>query len=179
MTVFALGGTTPTLPESDCWVAPTASVIGNVVIEEGVSIWFGTTIRGDNEPIVIRNGTNIQENCVLHTDPGYPLEIGPGCTIGHKAMLHGCTIGANTLIGMNATILNGARVGRDCLVGACSLVTERKSVPDGSLAMGSPAKTVRETSADDRAGIARAAEHYAANAKRFAELLSEAGAYQE
>ena len=176
MTVFALGGATPTLPESgDCWIAPTASVIGNVVIEEGVSIWFGTTIRGDNEPIIIRRGTNVQENCVLHTDPGFPLEIGPGCTIGHKAMLHGCVIGANTLIGMNATILNGARVGRDCLVGACSLVTERKSVPDGSLAMGSPAKTVRETSADDRAGIARAAEHYVDNAKRFAELLSEAG----
>ena len=172
MTIYALGDLRPQLPETgEFWIAPNASVIGNVVIERGVSIWFGTTIRGDNEPIIIREGSNIQEHCVLHTDPGFPIEIGPGCTIGHKAMLHGCVIGENTLIGMNATILNGAQIGMHCLVGACALVTERKVIPDGSLALGAPAKVVRKTEADARAEIRRAGQHYETNWKRFRDSL--------
>ena len=174
MTTYALGGQEPQLPEcGEFWIAPNASVIGNVIIERGVSIWFGTTIRGDNEPIIIREGTNIQDHCVLHTDPGYPIEIGPRCTIGHKVMLHGCEIGESTLIGMNATILNGARVGKHCLVGACALVTERKVIPDGSFALGVPAKIVRETDADVRAGIRKASEHYEVNGNRFNQSLRE------
>ena len=172
MTIYSLGDFEPQLPESgEFWIAPNASVIGNVVIERGVSVWFGATIRGDNEPIIIREGSNIQEHCVLHTDPGFPIEIGPGCTIGHKAMLHGCAIGENTLIGMNATVLNGARVGKHCLVGACALVTERKVIPDGSFALGAPAKIVRETDEDVRATIRKAGEHYEANWKRFQDSL--------
>ena len=172
MTIYALGDLKPQLPETgEFWIAPNASVIGNVVIERGVSVWFGVTIRGDNEPVVIRKGSNIQEHCVLHTDPGFPIEIGPGCTIGHKAMLHGCAIGENTLIGMNATILNGAQVGMHCLLGACALVTERKVIPDGSFALGAPAKVVRETEADVRAEIRRASQHYETNWKRFRDSL--------
>ena len=172
MTIYALGDLEPQLPETgEFWIAPNASLIGNVVIESGVSVWFGATIRGDNEPIVIRKGSNIQEHCVLHTDPGFPIEIGPGCTIGHKAMLHGCVVGENTLIGMNATILNGARVGMDCLVGACALVTERKVIPDGSFVLGAPAKVVRETDEHVRAEIQRAGQHYEANLKRFRDSL--------
>ena len=172
MTIYALGDFEPQLPESgEFWIAPNASVIGNVIIERGVSIWFGATIRGDNEPIVIREGSNIQEHCVLHTDPGYPIEIGPGCTIGHKAMLHGCAVGESTLIGMNATVLNGARVGKHCLLGACALVTERTVIPDDSFALGVPAKVVGETGAEFRAVMREVGQRYEANWKRFQDSL--------
>ncbi len=115
--IFTLDGIAPEFPESgDFWVAPDANLIGKVVLEEAASVWFGSTLRGDNEEIRVGAGSNIQENCVLHTDMGYPLEIGPNCTIGHKAMLHGCTIGDGSLIGMGATILNGAVIEKNCLV---------------------------------------------------------------
>lgn len=145
MTLYALDGVAPSLPaDGDVWVAPDANVIGKVILGSGVSIWFGATLRGDNEPITIGDGTNVQENAVFHTDPGKPLTIGRNCTIGHKAMLHGCTIGENSLVGMGATILNGAKIGKNCLIGAGALITENKEIPDNSLVMGSPGKVVRE-----------------------------------
>ena len=166
MTIYSLDDKTPELgPE--VWVAPDANVIGNVILEEAVSIWFGCTLRGDNEPIRVGTGSNVQENVVMHTDPGFPLVIGPGCTIGHKAMLHGCQLGENTLIGMGATVLNGARIGKNCLIGAGTLVTEGKDIPDGSLVMGAPGKVVRQLDDAAIADMARAARHYQANAKRF------------
>ena len=166
MTLYALDGAAPEIA-GDCWVAPDANLIGKVVLEPGASVWFGCTLRGDNEEIRIGAGSNVQENCVMHTDMGYPLVVGPGCTIGHKAMLHGCILGENTLIGMGATILNGARIGRNCLIGAGALVTEGKEIPDGSLVMGSPGKVVRLL---DEAAIARlraSALHYQENMRRF------------
>jgi carbonic anhydrase/acetyltransferase-like protein (isoleucine patch superfamily) len=132
-----------------------------------VSVWFDCTLRGDNEPLIIGAGTNIQENCVLHTDMGYPLTIGADCTIGHKAMLHGCTIGDGSLKGMGATILNGAVIGRGCLIGAGALVTEGKVIPDFSLGMGSPGRIVRELDEAARAKLRTSATNYRANMSRF------------
>ena len=173
MTLYVLDGHAPVLPENgDYWVAPDANVIGKVVLEAGSSIWFGATLRGDNEAIVVGAGTNIQENCVLHTDMGFPLTIGVGCTIGHKAMLHGCTVGDNSLIGMGATVLNGAKIGRNCLIGAAALVTEGKEIPDGSLVMGAPARVVRDLSAAQIDGLRASARHYQDNARRFRDGLS-------
>jgi carbonic anhydrase/acetyltransferase-like protein (isoleucine patch superfamily) len=167
MSVYALDGISPTLPSGFCFVAESAAVIGNVLIEEDVGIWFGAVIRGDNERIIIGARTNIQDLCALHSDPGYPLTVGPGCTVGHRATLHGCTIGAGSLVGMSATILNGARIGRNCLIGAGALITEGKDIPDGSLVMGSPGKVVRALGDDEIARLARSADHYVANARRF------------
>ena len=133
----------------------------------GVGVWFGAVLRGDNEPILVGEATNIQENAVLHTDMGYPLVIGRDCTIGHKAMLHGCTIGDGTLIGMGATVLNGAKIGRGCLIGACALITEGKEIPDGSLVMGSPGRVVRMLDEAARARLLASAAGYRANAARF------------
>ncbi|THD74872.1 gamma carbonic anhydrase family protein [Thalassobius vesicularis] len=168
MTLYALDGIVPQTPEDgDFWVAPDANVLGKVRIGKGASVWFGCTLRGDNELIDIGDGTNVQENTVMHTDMGFPLTVGVNCTIGHKAMLHGCTIGDNSLIGMGATILNGAKIGKNCLIGAGALVTENKVIPDGSLVMGSPGKVVREL---DEAAIKRltlSALGYQANARRF------------
>ncbi|MFD0858072.1 gamma carbonic anhydrase family protein [Roseovarius aquimarinus] len=167
MTLYALDGIRPETPESgDFWVAPGAHVMGRVTLGEASSVWFGAVLRGDNEMIAVGEGTNIQENCVLHTDMGFPLTIGAGCTIGHKAMLHGCTIGENSLIGMGATVLNGARIGRDCLIGAGALVTEGKEIPDGSLVMGAPGKIIRDL---DDAAIERlreSARHYQRTMRR-------------
>ncbi len=168
MTLFALGDIAPTLPDDgDVWIAPDANVIGNVTLHSGASVWFGTTIRGDNDPITIGAQSNIQENCVLHTDPGCPLRIGAGCTIGHKAMLHGCTLGDNVLVGMGATVLNGAKIGENCLIGAGALITENKEIPAGSLVMGVPGKVVRALSDEHIEGLRRSAQHYHANARRF------------
>ena len=167
-TVYQLGKMRPTLPENnDFWIAPNAFVIGNVIMKEGASVWFGTTIRGDNETVTIKEGTNIQENTILHTDLGFPIEIGKNCTIGHKAMLHGCVVEDNTLIGMGSTILNGARIAKNCLVGACSLVTEGKTFPENSLIMGSPAKVVRQLTEKEIEGITKSAEWYQKNMRRF------------
>ena len=167
MPIFALGELKPVFPESgDYWVAPDANILGRIIFGEGASVWFGSTLRGDNEPIELGDGTNIQENCVLHTDMGFPLKIGRNCTVGHKAILHGCTIGDSSLIGMGATILNGAVVGRNCIVGAGALLTEGKSLPDGKLALGSPARVVRELETEEIRRIAWTAEHYRENMRR-------------
>ena len=170
MTLYMLDGHSPKIAR-DTWVAPDANLIGQVVLEEAASVWFGCTLRGDNEEIMIGAGTNVQENTVMHTDIGYPLVIGAGCTIGHKAMLHGCTLGENTLIGMGATVLNGARIGKNCLIGAGALVTEGKEIPDGSLVMGAPGKVMREL--DDTAiqGLRASALHYQQNMRRFRDGL--------
>ena len=173
MTLYALDGIAPSVPQDDdYWVAPNANVIGKVTLEPGASVWFGSTLRGDNERIVLGSGSNIQENCVLHTDMGYPLTIGTNCTVGHKAMLHGCTIGDNSLIGMGAIVLNGAVIGKNCLIGAGALVTEGKVIPDGSLVMGSPAKLVRDLDAAAIAKLTLSARNYAQNAARFREQLT-------
>lgn len=172
MTLYALDGIAPELPaDGDVWVAPDANVIGKVVLQSGASVWFGATLRGDNEQITIGAGSNVQENAVLHTDMGYPLTVGQGCTIGHKAMLHGCTIGDNSLIGMGATVLNGAQIGQNCLIGAGALITEGKVIPDNSLVMGAPGKVVRVLDAAAIEGLRRSALGYQANMRRFAGSL--------
>lgn len=172
MTMYRLGDLAPTTPANgDYWIAPGAHVIGNVVIGAGVGIWFGATLRGDNEVIEIGDGSNVQENTVMHTDLGFPLVIGRNCTIGHKAMLHGCTIGDNSLIGMGATVLNGAKIGNNCLIGAGALVTENKVIPDGSLVMGSPGKVVRELDAKAIEMLTWSATHYQENMRRFRDGL--------
>ncbi len=173
MTLYQLDGIAPLTPaDGDFWIAPGAHVIGDVVLESGVGIWFGTTLRGDNERILIGAGSNVQENCVMHTDMGFPLTIGRGCTIGHKAMLHGCVLGDNTLIGMGAIVLNGARIGNNCLIGAGSLIPEGKVIPDGALVMGSPGRVVRQLEGDAIAGLRQSALHYQENMRRFRAGLS-------
>jgi len=164
--LYDLDGVLPTIDDA-AWVAPGTHLIGNVTLAADASVWFGTTIRGDNEPIVVGKGSNVQENCVFHTDPGCPLTIGENCTVGHKAMLHGCTIGDNSLIGMGATVLNGAVIGKNCLIGAGALITEGKVIPDGSLVMGAPGKVVRELDAAAIMSLTQSALHYQANARRF------------
>ena len=144
MAVFSLCGETPDMaPPDQCYVAETAVVIGRVRMKVGASVWFGAVVRGDNEWIEIGERTNIQDNSTLHADPGFPLTLGDGCTVGHNAILHGCLIGNNTLIGMGAIVMNGARVGRNCIVGAGALVGERMIVPDNTLVVGSPARKIR------------------------------------
>ncbi len=168
--IYELDGVRPEI-DPTAWVAPTAVLIGHVIIGPRANIWFGAVLRGDNEPIVVGEGSNIQENSVLHTDMGYPLTIGANCTIGHKAMLHGCSIGDGSLIGMGATLLNGAKIGAGSLVGACALVTEGKEIAPGSLVMGAPAKVVRELDEAAKARLLKSAEGYQANAARFARSM--------
>jgi carbonic anhydrase/acetyltransferase-like protein (isoleucine patch superfamily) len=151
----------------DVWVAHDANVIGKVVLEDEASIWFGAQIRGDNEEIRVGRGSNVQENCVLHTDMGFPLTIGADCTVGHKAMLHGCTIGDGSLIGMSATVLNGAVIGRGCLIGAGALITEGKVIPDGSLVTGAPGRVIRALDDAALARLLRSAAHYREAAARM------------
>ena len=166
MTLYALADASPeVVPEA--WVAPDANVIGKVTLGPEASVWFGSTLRGDNEMITVGRGSNVQENCVFHTDMGFPLTVGEDCTIGHKVMLHGCTIGDNSLIGMGATVLNGAKIGKNCLIGAGALITENKVIPDGSLVMGVPGKVVRELDAEAIKKLTASAKHYAENAARF------------
>jgi carbonic anhydrase/acetyltransferase-like protein (isoleucine patch superfamily) len=169
--IYALDDISPEIAAS-AWVAETAVLIGKIVVEDEASIWFGAVLRGDNEEIRIGRGSNLQENSVLHTDMGYPLSIGANCTIGHKAMLHGCTIGEGSLIGMGATVLNGAKIGKGCLIGAGALITEGKEIPDGSLVMGAPGKVVRMLDDAARARLIKSAEGYQANARRFAKGLT-------
>lgn len=171
MTLYALDGVSPEVAD-DTWIAPDANVIGKIIVEEEASIWFGATLRGDNEAIVVGAGSNIQENSILHTDMGYPLIIGTGCTIGHKAMLHGCTIGNNSLIGMGATVLNGAKIGKNCLIGANALITEGKEIPDGSLVMGAPGKIIRQLDEAGIEGLRKSALGYQANMRRFRKGLA-------
>jgi len=172
--IYELDGIRPQI-DPTAWVAPTAVLIGNVIVEAGANIWFGAVLRGDNEPITVGAGSNVQENAVLHTDMGFPLTIGANCTIGHKAMLHGCTIETGSLIGMGATLLNGAKIGAGSLVGACALVTEGKEIAPGSLVMGAPAKVVRELDAAAQARLLKSAEGYRANAARFAKGMVAVG----
>jgi carbonic anhydrase/acetyltransferase-like protein (isoleucine patch superfamily) len=173
MTLYALDGVRPELPpENRFWIAPDAQVIGRVRLGVDASVWFGVVLRGDNEEIFIGPGSNVQDNSVLHTDPGFPLLIGENCTIGHRAVLHGCVIGDNSLIGMGATILNGAKIGRNCLVGANALVTEGKTFPDNSLIVGAPAKLLRELDEIDVARLRESAARYVANWRRYANGLA-------
>jgi carbonic anhydrase/acetyltransferase-like protein (isoleucine patch superfamily) len=164
--IYALDGVSPDM-HPDSWVAPDANLIGMVTLGQGASVWFGATLRGDNERITVGAGSNVQENCVLHTDMGYPLVIGENCTVGHKAILHGCVIGSGTLIGMGATILNGAKIGSGCLIGAGALITEGKDIPDGSLVMGAPGRVIRSLDAEARARLLKSAEGYQTNMRRF------------
>jgi len=159
----------------DYWIAPNASVIGKVTWEAGASIGFGAVLRGDNDPIIIGEGSNVQENCVLHTDPGYTLRVGKGVTIGHMAMLHGCTVGDNTLIGIGAVVLNGAKIGKNCVVGAKALITEGTEIPDNSLVVGAPGRVIKQVKEEGIADLKRTAEHYVLRWKRFKTEMVEDG----
>ena len=172
MTAYVLDGVAPDLPEEGSyWIAPSASVIGKVKLERFASVWFGAVIRGDNELITIGENSNVQDGAVMHTDPGLPLTVGRNCTIGHKAILHGCVIGDNTLIGMGAVILNRAKIGKNCLIGANALITEGKEIPDNSLVMGQPGKIAGELNEEAIARLTRSAETYVRNWQRFAKGL--------
>lgn len=172
MPLYALGDASPTTPDADrYWIAPDAHVIGRVSLAADVGIWFGAVLRGDNAAIVIGEGTNIQEGTMVHVDPGFPVSIGRGCTIGHHAIIHGCTIGDNSLVGMGATVLNGARIGNNCLVGANALITEGKEFPDNSLIVGSPAKAIRVLDDDAVEKLRQSAERYIGNWKNFSRNL--------
>ena len=163
MPIYSLGEKKPQLPKNELyWVAPDAHVIGDVILGKDVGIWFGSVLRGDNDVIKIGNETNIQENTIIHVDPDTPVTIGNNCTIGHNAIIHGCTIGNNSLVGMGATILNNAKIGNNCLVGAGALVTENKEFPDGWLIVGSPAKAVRELNQEMIDNMTRSSKHYVA-----------------
>ncbi len=164
--IYAFEGVAPDLHD-DTWVAPDANLIGRVVLMAGASVWFGATLRGDNEEIRIGPGSNVQENCVMHTDMGFPLVVGENCTIGHKAMLHGCVIGDGSLIGMGATVLNGARIGRGCLIGAGALIPEGREIPDYSLVMGMPGKVVRSLDAAAQQGNLESAAGYRNKMRQF------------
>ena len=166
MTLYALDDASPVIAD-DAWVAPDANLIGKIVLGSRTSVWFGATLRGDNETIEIGEGSNLQENVVCHTDMGFPLTVGRDCTVGHKAMLHGCTIGDESLIGMGATVLNGARIGRNCLIGAGALVAEGKEIPDGSLVVGMPGKVIRALDEAAIEGLRASAKHYQERATRF------------
>ncbi len=166
MALYQLDEHSPQLAE-DAWVADSAQVIGNVVLEAGASVWFGAVVRGDNEPMRLGRGSNIQDGSIVHSDPGFPVDIGENVTVGHQVMLHGCTIGDGSLIGIQAVVLNGAKIGRNCLVGAGALVTEGKEFPDGSLIVGAPAKAVRQLTPEQLERLKHAGDHYVENAKRY------------
>ncbi|MEO0367514.1 MAG: gamma carbonic anhydrase family protein [Pseudomonadota bacterium] len=153
------------------YIAPSADVIGNVHLEENASVWFNCVLRGDNDRITVGKNSNVQDGAILHVDPGFPLQIGENVTVGHKVMLHGCTIGNNTLIGMNAIILNGAKIGENCIIGAGALVTENMEIPDGSMALGSPAKVVKEVGDGVKKMLLKGAEHYVEKSAVYTEHL--------
>ena len=157
----------------DSWVAPNATLVRKVKLEPGASVWFNAVLRGDNELIHIGENSNVQDGTVMHTDMGFPLTIGKGVTIGHNAMLHGCTVGDYSLIGINAVVLNGAKIGKYCIIGANSLIGEGKEIPDGSLIMGSPGKVVRELNEQQMKMLEAGAAHYVHNAQRYARELAE------
>jgi len=169
--IFSLGENQVTMIGEGQFVAPGAMGIGDVVLEARASVWFNAVLRGDNETITFGEGSNVQDGCVLHTDPGYPLSLGRGVTVGHLAMLHGCDVGDNSLVGIKAVVLNGARIGRNCIIGANALVGEGKEIPDNSLVVGTPGKVVRtlDENAVDR--LRKSAEVYVAKARRYREQL--------
>ncbi|MFV2035286.1 MAG: gamma carbonic anhydrase family protein [Halocynthiibacter sp.] len=166
MTLYALDGIAPEI-DPDSWVAPDANLIGKVRLQAGASVWFGATLRGDNELIEVGAGSNVQDGCLLHTDMGYPLVVGENCTIGHKAILHGCVIGAQSLIGMGATVLNGAKIGKNCLIGAGALIPEGHEIDDGSLVIGVPGKCVRTLDDAAIAALYTTAFNYCGNMRRY------------
>ena len=170
MTIYALGDLTPNIHES-AFVANEATIIGQAVMQEGSSIWPGAVIRADNEPIVVGKNSNVQEGAVLHVDPGSPLTLAEGVTVGHQAMLHGCTVGEGSLIGIQAVVLNGAVIGKNCLVGAGAVVTEGKEFPDGSLILGAPAKVVRTLSPEQIEGLRQTALTYSERAQEYKQTL--------
>ncbi len=168
MTVYSLGALNPALPpEGEYWIAPSAQVMGNVIMRKNSSVWWGAIVRGDNDPIEIGENSNVQDGSVLHTDIGSPLTIGANVTIGHMVMLHGCTIGDGSLVGIGSIILNGARIGKNCLIGAGALITEGKEIPDNSMVMGAPGKVVREIGDGHAAILQASALHYVENWKRY------------
>jgi len=164
---FALDGVQPETESDEWWIAPTAVLIGRVRLETDASIWWGAVLRGDNEPITVGRGSNVQDGCVCHTDPGFPLTIGPNVTVGHVAVLHGCTVGEGSLIGIGAIVLNGAKIGRNCLIGARALIAEGKEIPDNSLVMGMPGKVVGEVRPEQLLRVHRGTEKYVRNWKRY------------
>jgi carbonic anhydrase/acetyltransferase-like protein (isoleucine patch superfamily) len=171
--VYRLGELQPQLPpEGEYWIAPNAVVLGNVILKKNASVWFGATLRGDNDPIEVGENSNIQDGSVLHTDPGSPLTVGANVTIGHMVMLHGCSIGEGSLIGIGSIVLNGAKIGRGCLIGANSLITEGKEIPDGSMVMGSPGKVVRQLDEGASRMLALSAASYVRNWQRYAAGLT-------
>jgi len=174
MAIYALDGVAPQVDPS-AWVADSAQVMGAVTLGADSSVWFGTVVRGDTETITIGRGSNIQDGSVMHADIGMPIVLGENVTVGHKVMLHGCTIGDETLIGIGAIVLNGAKIGRNCLVGAGALVTEGKEFPDGSMILGSPAKAVRMLTPEQMDGLRQSARHYVENARRFQAGLRKLG----
>jgi carbonic anhydrase/acetyltransferase-like protein (isoleucine patch superfamily) len=173
MAVYNLGNVTPELPNDDeYWIAPNAAVMGRVILKKNASVWWGATLRGDNDPIVVGEGSNVQDGSVLHTDTGSPLIIGANVTVGHMVMLHGCEIGDNTLVGIGSIVLNGAKIGKNCLIGANCLITEGKEIPDNSLVMGAPGKVVREVSEAQAMVIRGGSAHYVENWKRYRRELA-------
>jgi carbonic anhydrase/acetyltransferase-like protein (isoleucine patch superfamily) len=169
MALYSLDGIVPDLPPAgQYWIAPNAIVVGRIRLERDASVWFGATLRGDNELILIGEASNVQDGCVMHTDMGAPLTVGANCTIGHQAILHGCTVGDNSLVGMGATVLNHVQIGRNCLIGANALIPEGKVIPDNSLVMGAPGKVVREVTPEMAEQLTRAAQSYVRNWRRFA-----------
>lgn len=175
MSLYNLGSVTPLLPPDDeYWIAPNAAVMGRVILHKNASVWFGATLRGDNDPITVGENSNVQDGSVLHTDTGWPLTIGRNVTVGHMVMLHGCTIGDNSLVGIGSIVLNGARIGKNCLIGANCLITEGKEIPDNSLVMGAPGKVVREISEGQAMVLAGGAQHYVENWKRYRRELQQA-----
>ena len=157
--------------KGDYWIAPNATVIGSVILEHNASVWFNCVVRGDDDTITIGENSQVQDNCVVHVDPGFPVTLGRNVSVGHMAMLHGCTIGDDTLIGIKAVILNGAKVGKNCLIGANSLIAEGKEIPDGSLVVGSPGKVVRQLTEQELRLILDAADHYSQMFKVYRERL--------
>jgi carbonic anhydrase/acetyltransferase-like protein (isoleucine patch superfamily) len=151
----------------ETFVAPGAILIGSVVLHHEASVWFNVVIRGDNDPIVIGERSNVQDGAVMHTDAGVPLTLGRGVTVGHKAMLHGCMVGDHSLIGINAVVLNGARIGKHCLIGANALIPEGKVIPDGAMVLGTPGRVVRELSDEEKARLEHSADHYVQNFRRY------------
>lgn len=175
MSVYSLGDKQPQLPpKGEYWIAPTATVVGDVILKPGASVWFGAVVRGDNDPITIGRDTNIQDGSVLHSDPGEPLTIGDGVTVGHMVMLHSCEIGDNSLIGIGAVVLGRARIGRNCLIGANTLITEGKEIPDNSLVMGQPGRVVRQLEPGQIEALKASAAHYVQNWRRYVSGLTPA-----
>lgn len=171
MPIYALDGVTPQIAE-DCWIAPDAVLIGNVRLLKGASIWFGAVLRGDNEWITVGEDSNVQDHSIVHADPGQPVTIGRGVTIGHRVIIHSASVGDHSLIGMGAILLNRARIGADTLVGAAALITEDRQFEDGKVILGAPAKAMRDLTAEQSAGIRNSAQIYVANARRYASGLN-------